>query len=136
MIVVGLGVRQNVTADEIEAIIQAALEEQKFTLGQLDLIAAIDRDDIAKAMSEAASKMMKPMTLISIARLKAEAKRCQTHSAASMKQVGVPSVAEAAALAALGEDGLLISPRIKHPTVTAALAIEIVTENPFEGLTG
>ncbi len=125
MIVVGLGARETASAADIEDIIYAVLKEQKFTIDHLDLIAAIDREEIAKAMSEAAHNLMKPMTLIPVERLKEEAERCQTHSATSMEKVGVPSVAEAAALAALGEDGQLIAPRIKTDTVTAALAIEI-----------
>ena len=133
MIVVGLGARQNVTAEQIQDVIFTVLEEQKFTLDHLDLIASIDREDISNAMSDAAATLMKPMTLISINRLKEENERCKTFSPTSMRQVGVPSVAEAAALAALGEDGQLIAPRIKRTNVTAALAIEIVTDKPLEG---
>lgn len=59
----------------------------------------------------------------SVAKLQLEASRCATHSQRSLVATGVPSVAEAAALAAAGPEGMLLAPRVAFATVTVALAI-------------
>ncbi len=132
--VVGLGARQSATPEELEEIILAVLKEQYFDIDNLTLIASIDRADTARAISQVAAKLMKPMVLYPVDRLREEADRCQTNSPISMEKTGVGSVAEASALAALSEDAVLVAPRIKHATATAALAIVIPTNDPDRGL--
>ena len=63
-----------------------------------------------------------PSRWIDHAALKGEQGRCLTRSVRAEAEVGLASVAEAAALAAAGPDSRLILPRIARDGVTLALA--------------
>jgi len=60
---------------------------------------------------------------LTLDRLRAAAHLCVTHSEKSMKQYGIPSVAEAAALAAAGAGARLLLPRFCGRNTTASVAI-------------
>ncbi|MBI4725511.1 MAG: cobalamin biosynthesis protein [Rhodomicrobium sp.] len=63
------------------------------------------------------------LVLLSLDELKAVAPHCVTHSEKSMKQYGIPSAAEAAALAAAGAGAQLLIPRFCSSNATASVAI-------------
>jgi cobalt-precorrin 5A hydrolase len=64
-----------------------------------------------------------PLVLVAKAELVAAGARAQTRSQRVLALTGVPSVAEAAALAAAGPRARLIVPRVSAATATCALAV-------------
>jgi cobalt-precorrin 5A hydrolase len=136
VIVAGIGCRKGVPATEIEAAIDAALERAGRSSARID--AALERagrssariDAVATSMSkreekgiaQAASARGVRLVFVAPADLEVAGARCATWSARVLALAGVPSVAEAAALAACGPKAKLILPRIVVGAVTCALA--------------
>ena len=97
MIVAGIGCRKGTSAGDIGAVIGAALARAGFATKALDLIAEAD--------------------------LAAAGARAETRSERVLALMGIPSVAEAAALAGGGLSARLILPRIAVGSATCALAV-------------
>jgi cobalt-precorrin 5A hydrolase len=119
MIVAGIGCRREVSAAAIVALAQDAAERATV---RLDLLAAPEFRREETGIAEAATTLGLPIRWIPNAALKGEQGRCLTRSARAAAEVGLASVAEAAALAAAGPDSRLILPRIARDGVTLALA--------------
>jgi hypothetical protein len=85
-------------------------------------LAALDRPALNAVLQEAAQRAGLDLILLPLDELRAAAHLCVTHSEHSMKQYGIPSVAEAAALAGAGAGARLIVPRIVGANVTASVA--------------
>jgi cobalt-precorrin 5A hydrolase len=122
VIVAGIGCRKGVSAGEIEAVIAAALERAGFAQETLGAIAApADKGEEAGIAAVALSYGL-PLLFVPAPDLEAAAARCETRSARALAAKGVPSVAEAAALAAGGPEAKLLLPRIAVGPATCALA--------------
>jgi Cobalamin synthesis G C-terminus len=87
------------------------------------ILAALDRPALNGAVEEAARRAGLKLILLTLDELRAAAHFCATHSEKSMKQYGIPSVAEAAALAAAGACARLLIPRFCGRNTTASVAI-------------
>jgi cobalt-precorrin 5A hydrolase len=122
LIVVGIGCRKGATEKEIEAAIQAALKEAGQPHGAIGLIATSDGKGGEPGMVAAAAARRLRLVLVGPAELEAAGSRTQSSSPLVKALAGVPSVAEAAALAAGGPNAKLILPRISVGPVTCALA--------------
>jgi cobalt-precorrin 5A hydrolase len=122
VIVAGIGCRKGVDAAEIEAAIAAALERAGRPLARIDLMATAMSKREEKGIAEAASARGVPLVFVAPADLEIASARGATWSARVLALAGVPSVAEAAALAACGPKAKLILPRIVMGPVTCALA--------------
>lgn len=122
MIVAGIGCRKGATQTEIEAALTAALERAGRPLAKIDLIAtsAAKRDEEGIAAAARVRKLQ--VKIVSQSDLEAASARGTTWSQRVLALAGVPSVAEAAALAAAGPGARLILPRIVEGPVTCALA--------------
>jgi cobalt-precorrin 5A hydrolase len=122
VIVAGIGCRKGASAAEIEAVIAAALERAGFAQETLGAIAApADKGEEAGIAAVALSYGL-PLLFVPTPDLEAAAARCQTHSQRVLAITGVPSVAEAAALAAGGPEAKLLLPRIVVGPASCALA--------------
>ena len=122
VIVAGIGCRRGTTASEIEAAVSAALERAGRPLAQIDLMAtAVGKRD-EKGIAEAASARGVRLVFVAPDALEVASARGATWSARVLALAGVPSVAEAAALAACGPEATLILPRIVVGKATCALA--------------
>jgi cobalt-precorrin 5A hydrolase len=119
VIVVGIGCRREVSAAAIVALAQDAAARIAATL---ELLAAPEFRYAEAGIAEAAVILGLPIRWIAHAALKGEQGRCVTRSVRAEAEVGLASVAEAAALAAAGPDSRLILPRIAGGGVTLALA--------------
>jgi cobalt-precorrin 5A hydrolase len=75
------------------------------------------------AAEEAARQAGFDLILLPLDELRAAAHLCVTHSEKSMKHYRIPSVAEAAALAAAGAGARLLIPRFCGRNTTASVAI-------------
>ena len=122
MIVAGVGCRKGVRAADIEAAIVAAFGRAGVATSQLLLIATSAAKGGEPGIAAAASAIGVPLVLIPPGDLAAAGARTTTRSERVIAVAGVPSVAEAAALAAGGPDAQLIVPRIAVGPATCALA--------------
>ena len=123
MIVAGVGCRKGASADDIGAVIGDALARAGFPATALDLIAAPELKRGERGIVVAAAALGVPLLLIPKAELEAAGARVQTRSERVLALTGLPSVAEAAALAAAGPQARLVVPRIAAGTATCALAV-------------
>jgi cobalt-precorrin 5A hydrolase len=122
VIAAGIGCRKGAAAAEIEAAIVAALERAGRPLAKVDLMATSTGKRAEKGIAEAASARGVRLVFVTAADLEVASARGATWSARVLALAGVPSVAEAAALAACGQNSKLILPRIVVGRVTCALA--------------
>jgi cobalt-precorrin 5A hydrolase len=122
MIVAGIGCRKGVSAAEVEAAIAAALAHAGFATRQLNLIAAPAVKGGEPGIVNAALARGVPLVLVPQASLEAVGERTVTHSKRVLAIMGVPSAAEAAALAACGPTARLVAPRVAVGPATCALA--------------
>ncbi len=122
LIVAGIGCRRGATEKEVESAIQAALTEVGQAQGTIGLIATSDGKGGEAGIVAAAAARRLRLVLVGPAELEAAGSRTQSSSPLVKALAGVPSVAEAAALAAGGPSAKLILPRISIGPVTCALA--------------
>ncbi|HZD61482.1 MAG TPA: cobalamin biosynthesis protein [Xanthobacteraceae bacterium] len=122
MTVAGIGCRKGASAADISAVITHALARAGLASQALDVIAAPESKGDEQGVSAAAAALGVPLVLVSRADLQAAGARAQTRSERVLALIGVPSVAEAAALAASGPASRLIVPRMSVGIATCALA--------------
>jgi cobalt-precorrin 5A hydrolase len=122
MIVAGIGCRRGASADAITAVIETALARCGRASGSLGAIATAAAKGGEPGIAGAAAALGVQLVLIAQSDLEAAAGRTQTRSERVIALTGVPSVAEAAALAAGGSAARLLAPRIALGPATCALA--------------
>jgi cobalt-precorrin 5A hydrolase len=122
MIVAGVGCRKGARAVDIEAAIVAAFAHVGVATSELSLIATSAAKGDEPGITAASSAIGVPLVLIPQGDLAVAGERATTRSERVIALTGVPSVAEAAALAAGGPAARLIAPRIVVGPVTCALA--------------
>jgi cobalt-precorrin 5A hydrolase len=122
MIVAGIGCRRGASAAAIEAVIGAALARAGLGKDALALIATAAAKCDEPGIAAAASALGLPVVSVSRPELAHAGERAATRSARVLALTGVPSVAEAAALAAAGQGARLLLARIALGPATCALA--------------
>jgi len=122
MIVAGIGCRKGVTAQEIDAAIDAALEAASYGADRLSAIATSDGKGSEAGIIEAAAGRGVQLVLVKPGDLEAAGPRTQSSSPRVQALFGIPSVAEAAALAACGAEATLVVPRLVVGAATCAIA--------------
>jgi cobalt-precorrin 5A hydrolase len=122
MIAAGIGCRKGASQQEVEAAIDEAFAQAKREREALRLIATSDGKANEPGIVAAAEARGVPLVRVTPADLEAAGSRTQSSSPRVKEMFGVPSVAEAAALAAGGPKAKLILPRIAVGSVTCALA--------------
>ena len=122
MMVAGVGCRKGASADQIAAAIASALAGANRAPDTLTIIAAPAAKVGEPGIAAAACALGVPLVLIPQTALEAAGARTQTRSERVIALMGVPSVAEAAALAAAGPSARLLAARIAVGPVTCALA--------------
>jgi cobalt-precorrin 5A hydrolase len=122
MIVAGVGCRKGAAAAEIAAAIHAALSQRGLGAGTLALIATSAAKADEPGIKAAATSL--GLRLVGVAQhdLEAAGGRTQTRSQRVIEVTGVPSLAEAAALAAAGPTARLLAARVAVGPATCALA--------------
>jgi cobalt-precorrin 5A hydrolase len=122
MIVAGVGCRKGATAAQVEAAIVAALARAGLGIAVVRVVATAAAKGDERGIAAAASSIGVPLVLVAPGDLAAAGARAATRSERVLALVGVPSVAEAAALAVGGPAARLIAPRIAVGPATCALA--------------
>ncbi len=127
MIIGGVGCRKGVSAAAVTAAIEAACGQAGLATSRVGALATAVAKKNERGIADAAAALGVPLILVSEPDLRAAGARAATHSSRVMALVGVPSVAEAAALAAGGPAAGLLAARVAVGPVTCALA---ETEHP------
>ena len=122
MIVAGVGCKRGTAAPDIEAAIRAALAHAGLTAAELTAIATSSGKGAEPGIAAAAAKLGVRIVPISELELKAAGARVTTRSERVLALTGVPSLAEAAALAAAGPTAHLVAARLFVGAATCALA--------------
>jgi cobalt-precorrin 5A hydrolase len=122
MIVAGVGCRRGTSADAIAAVIEAALTRAGLTAAALDMIATAAAKGGEPGIAAAATSLGVPLVLVPQVELEAAGEGAVTRSERVVALMGVPSVAEAAALAAGGTAARLVLERVTLGPATCALA--------------
>jgi cobalt-precorrin 5A hydrolase len=122
MIVAGIGCRKGAAAAEIEAAVAAALLRAGLSAPALSLLATSTAKGGEGGIAAAAWALGVPLVLVPQDELEAAGHRTMTTSPRVIAATGVPSLAEAAALAAGGPAARLIAPRVAVGGATCALA--------------
>ena len=122
MIVAGVGCRKGTRGDEIAAAVAAALARAGLGAAALDAIATSAAKGGEAGIAAAASALGARLVLVPQREIEAAVERAVTKSPRVAALAGVPSVAEAAALAVAGSTARLIVPRIAVGPATCALA--------------
>jgi cobalt-precorrin 5A hydrolase len=121
-VIVGIGCRRGAVCDSIVAAVNTTLESAGVSLTRVRLLASADVKADEPGLREAADRLHVPLRLISSNEIRTSP-RAFTRSAFVQSKVGIPGVAEPAALLA-GRRTKLLLPKTKFPGVTVALAQE------------
>lgn len=119
---IGLGFRKAATADALVALVRAARARLPGEFAVAPLLLATIAEKDRPALREAAARLGLPLTILPKAALHATADRTTVVSEAARACLGIPSVAEASALAAAGPGARLVVPRMATPSATCAIA--------------
>ena len=123
MLIAGLGCRRGVAAASIEGAVMAALLAAGLPRTALHALATSAVKAAEPGMQQAAATLALPLHAMTPEALLAAAPGCVTHSPRVQAVAGVPSLAEAAALAGAGPGATLITPRVAFAReATCALA--------------
>jgi cobalt-precorrin 5A hydrolase len=122
MIVAGVGCRKGTAAAAIEAAIAAALARAGLGIAAVRAVATSAVKSGEPGIAAAAASIGVPLVFVAKEELAAAGVRAATRSERVLAYAGVPSVAEAAALAAGGPAARLVAPRIAVGPATCALA--------------
>ena len=122
LIAIGVGCRKNCTSAAIVALVRRALAEAGALAGEREMFTLDEKEGEAN-VREAASALGLPLYFLSHERLLREAPRVVTPSARVERLIGLPGVAETAALAGAGPNGELIVAKIVGGGATCAIAL-------------
>ena len=117
--VAGIGCRRGTGSDAVIAAVRAA-EHALGMMAECLATAPLKADEAG--LVEAAKSLSLSLEIVSQERLEAVASKTMTVSQASLNHAGSPSVSEAVALAAAGENARLVAPRLVVGDVTVAIA--------------
>jgi cobalt-precorrin 5A hydrolase/precorrin-3B C17-methyltransferase len=121
-LVLGLGCERGADPSEVIALAEHALDHAGLARHSLAAIVSIDLKADEHALHRAEAHFGVPVRFYSAARLEQETARLVTPSEIVFAETGCYGVAEGAALAAVGDEGELIVPKIKSKRATAAIA--------------
>lgn len=122
MIVAGVGSKRGVSAADVLAALDAALERVNLSRDDVKVMATPAVKGGEVGIAEAAALLGLPLVLVPQGQLEAMADQTLSHSDRVVALLRVPSAAETAALAACGPDAQLLGPRLALGSVTCALA--------------
>ncbi len=120
---VGLGFRKAATADTLTDLARDALSRLPSDLAALPAVIATIAEKDRPPLREAASRLGLPVVILPKSALAGTEDRITVESEPARACLGIPSVAEAAALAAAGPGARLVVARIAAADATCAVAL-------------
>ena len=121
-LVMGLGCERNATTDEVIALAESVLRDSGLAASSLAAIASIDLKSDEAAIHAAAAHFSVPARFFTADELNRETPRLKNPSDIVAKEVGVPGVAEASALALAGPASELVVEKTRSTRATCAIA--------------
>ena len=118
----GIGCERGCSAGEIAALADATLAEAGFEIASVAAVVSIELKHAEPGILTLAATLGVPVWFFTAARLLAETERLSERSAAVFRTTGCWGVAEGAALAACGSDGVLLVPKRRSRRATCAVA--------------
>ena len=125
LIAIGVGCRKSCTSAAIVALVRRALAQVGSREGDRRLFTSEDKHGDAN-LAQAAETLGLELHFLARGRLLAEAARAATRSERVERLIGLPGLAETAALAGAGRGGELIVARIASGGATCAIAYAAV----------
>jgi cobalt-precorrin 5A hydrolase / precorrin-3B C17-methyltransferase len=122
VLALGIGCERGVAVEEVAALAHDTLAEAGLASGAVAAIVSIDLKVDEQAIHELARALDIPARFFPASRLLAETGRLTIRSEAAYRATGCWGVAEGAALAAVGADGVLVVPRRQSRRATCAIA--------------
>ncbi len=122
VLALGIGCERGCSAGEIVALADATLAEAGFTPNAVAAVVSIELKRAEPGILALAARIGAPAWFFTAARLLAETERLSERSAAAFRATGCWGVAEGAALAACGSDGVLLVPKRRSRRATSAVA--------------
>ncbi len=116
-LVVGVGCERGTSLEEVAQLVRATLADNNLAVESVAHVATIDLKE-----DEPAITALGEVRYFTTKELNAESQRIMRPSEFVRSEVGTPSVAEAAALAATGPEGKLIVAKTKSKRATCAIA--------------
>ena len=122
VLALGIGCERGCSAGEIAALADAALAEAGLLPGAVAAVVSIELKRAEPGIVTLAATLGVPAWFFTTARLLAETGRLSQRSAAVFRTTGCWGVAEGAALAACGSDGVLLVTKRRSRRATCAVA--------------
>jgi cobalt-precorrin 5A hydrolase / precorrin-3B C17-methyltransferase len=122
ILVVGIGCERGCSAEEISDLVRSALGEAGLAAGAVAAVASIELKLAEAGIHALAAEFGIPARFFPASRLLAETPRLSERSQAVFRVTGCWGVAEGAALAAAGSDGVLVVPKRRSRRATCAVA--------------
>ncbi|MFN4015278.1 MAG: cobalamin biosynthesis protein [Reyranella sp.] len=123
MIVAGVGFRRETSSDEIERVVRMALGIFDLPVERLEAVATESERATDAAFVEAVRRLSAKLIGCTADDLDRVAGRVLTPSKLVLQAKGLPSIAEASALAAAGHAARLLGTRVATERATCAIAI-------------
>jgi len=123
MLAVGIGCERGTEAAEILALVEKCLLDAGLARDAVALVASIDLKSDEDGILAVAEELGVPARFFDAAALRAQENRVTQKSDYVHATVGTPSVAEAAALACVGQSGRLVVAKQKSARATCAVAL-------------
>ncbi|KIL98192.1 Cobalamin biosynthesis protein CbiG / Cobalt-precorrin-3b C17-methyltransferase [Paramagnetospirillum magnetotacticum MS-1] len=121
-LVLGVGCERNAPAAELISLVKDVMAQEALSPKSIACVASIDLKADEGAVHDLAAELGVPARFFSAAELEAETPRLASPSDVVFAETGCHGVAEGAALAVAGADGVLIVPKVKGARTTMALA--------------
>jgi len=121
VLALGIGCERGCSGAEIGALANAALAEAGLTPSAIAAVVSIELKRAEPGILALATALGVPARFFTAARLLAETERLSERSATAFRATGCWGVAEGAALAACGSDGVLVVPKRRSRRATCAV---------------
>ena len=122
-VMLGVGCARGCQPDEMIDLVMQELTRADINAASIAGVFSVDLKADEPALHALAAMLDVPLRIFDRETLAAEAPRLASPSAEVEEEIGIPGVAEAAALAAAGPDGKLIHRKVKSANATMALAL-------------
>jgi cobalt-precorrin 5A hydrolase/precorrin-3B C17-methyltransferase len=122
VLALGIGCERGCSAEEIADLARSTLAEAGLAAGAVAAVVSVELKLAEPAIHSVAAEFRVPARFFSASRLLVETPRLSERSPAAFRATGCWGVAEGAALAAAGPDGVLVAPKRKSRRATCAIA--------------
>ena len=122
VLALGVGTSRNCPPAELAGLVRRTLGRGKLAAGAIAAVVSIDLKMDEPAVTALAESLGVPARFFQSSRLLKETPRLQSPSAATFRATGCYGVAEGAALAAAGREGVLVVAKRKSRNATCAIA--------------